>query len=568
MNKIKEYLKHINISSVIIYLLLLWFIIAFLVYPNINLILKTFIKDGQFSFRAFEKLFSSKRAMLSLRNSFVLAFSMIITVNIIGTFIVLVTEYFEVKGAKILKVGFMSTLVYAGIVLVAGYQFLYSSNGFLAKMLTDIMPSYNVDWFKGYKAVLFIMTFACTSNHMIFLTNAIRNIDHGTIEAAKNMGASQFMILRKVVLPVLKPTFFSITVLTFLTGLSALSAPIVVGGKTFQTINPMILQFSKSPVSRDIGALMAIILGIATFLLLLIMNRVERGGNYISISKVKTKIVKQKINNRFMNVIIHTIAYILFIIYVAPMLLVILFSFTNTIAINTVDMSLSNFSLSNYMLLFTRRGAFEPYIVSIVYSMTAAVIVAIICLVASNIIHKNKGKIGTVLELLLLIPWLLPATLIAMGLIMTYDLPKAILFNNNLVGSPLLMLSAYVIVTLPFSLRMLKAAYFGLDNALVDASKSMGASGFYTFRRVILPILMPSVLAVIVLSFNKLLPNYDLSVFLYHPAYKPLGIVIKTATDQESPGDSKAIMFVYSVIMMIISTLAVYFFYGRNTKRK
>ncbi|OQY32535.1 MAG: iron ABC transporter permease [Spirochaetaceae bacterium 4572_59] len=568
MSKIKEYLKQINILSLIVYALLSWFIIAFLLYPNINLIIKTFIKDGQFSFRAFEKLFSSKRAMMSLRNSFILAFSMIITVNIVGTFIVLVTEYFEVKGAKILKIGFMSTLVYCGIVLVAGYQFLYSSNGFLAKILADSVLFYNEEWFIGYSAVLFIMTFACTSNHMIFLTNAIRNIDHGTIEAAQNMGASQLMILRKVVLPVLKPTFFSITILTFLTGLSAISAPIVVGGKTFQTINPMILQFSKSPVSRDIGALMAIVLGIATLLLLVIMNRVEKGGNYISISKVKTKIVKQKINNRTVNAVVHIIAYILFVIYVAPMILVILFSFTNTLAINSVDLSFSNFSLSNYMLLFTRKGAFEPYIVSIVYSMSAAVIVAVICLVASNIIHRKKGTVGTILEFLLLIPWLLPATLIAMGLIMTYDLPKPIMFNKNLVGSPLLMLSAYVIVTLPFSLRMLKAAFFGLDDALGDAAKSMGASGFYTFRRVILPILMPSVLAVIVLTFNNLLANYDLSVFLYHPAYKPLGIVIKTATEQRSTQDSKAIMFVYSVILMIISTLAIYFFYGRNTKRK
>ena len=472
------------------------------------------------------------------------------------------------KGAKILKVGYMSTLVYSGIVLVAGYQFLYSGHGFLAKFLPSIIPSYNTEWFTGYAAVLFIMTFACTSNHMIFLTNAIRSIDQGTIEAARNMGASQFMILRKVVLPVLKPTFFSITILTFLTGLSAVSAPIVVGGKQFQTINPMILQFSGSPVSRDVAALLAVILGISTLILLVIMNKIESGGNYISISKVKTKIVKQKISNPAVNVIAHVMAYFLFLIYVLPMVMVVVFSFTNSVAISTVDLSFSNFTLKNYLYLFTERRALEPYLVSIVYSIVAAVIVTIICLVASRIIHSDNKKVATILEFSLLIPWLLPATLIALGLIMTYDLPKNIMFNKILVGSPLLMLIAYVIVKIPFSLRMLKAAFFGLDASYEEAAKSMGASTFYTYRKIIIPILLPTILAVIVLAFNSLLANYDLSVFLYHPSYKPIGIVIKTATEEQSLQDAKAMMFVYSVILMIMSTLATYFFYGKNTDKK
>jgi len=187
---------------------------------------------------------------------------------------------------------------------------------------------------------------------------------------------------------------------------------------------------------------------------------------------------------------------------------------------------------------------------------------------ASRIIHKGNRKVGTLLEFSLLIPWLLPATLIAMSLILTYDLPKPIMGNQILVGSPFLMLFAYIIVSLPFSLRMLKAAFFSLDASLEDAAKSMGASRFYAFRKVVLPILLPTVLAVIVLTFNNLLGNYDLSVFLYHPAYKPLGIVIKTATEETSIGDAKALMFIYSVILMIISTGAIYFFYGRNTEKK
>lgn len=568
MNRVSKKLENVNVSGIIIFVILTWMIIAFLIYPNLNLIFRTFVQGGRFSLRAFEKLFSSARAMKSLRNSFILAFSMIVTVNIVGTFIVLVTEYFAIKGAKILKIGYMSTLVYSGIVLVAGYQFLYSADGFLVSLISRIIPAYRAEWFTGYKAVIFIMTFACTSNHIIFLTNAIRSIDQGTIEAARNMGASQFTIIRRVVIPILKPTFFSITILTFLTGLSAISAPLVVGGKEFQTINPIILLFAKTQTSRDVAALMAIILGLATFILLVIMNRIEKGGNYISISKVKTRIVKQKIQNKPLNILVHTVAYLLFVVYIAPMVMVILFSFTNSVAISKVQLSFSDFTLKNYLNLFALKGAIEPYLVSIVYSIVAAVIVVIICLVASRIIHKSHSKLSTVLELSLLIPWLLPSTLIALGLIMTYDLPQPIMFNQVLIGSPFIMLYAYIIVKLPFSLRMLKAAFFSVDDSLEEAARSMGASTFRIFIKIILPILAPTVLAVIALAFISLLADYDLSVFLYHPSYRPLGIVIKAATDPETAQDTKAMMFVYSVVLMIMSTTAIYFFYGRSSDKK
>lgn len=87
---------------------------------------------------------------------------------LIGVSLVLITEYFEVKGAKILRLGYMTTLIYGGIILASGYKFIYGNNGILTGFLAKIFPAFPTDWFHGYWAVLFVMTFACTSNHMIF----------------------------------------------------------------------------------------------------------------------------------------------------------------------------------------------------------------------------------------------------------------------------------------------------------------------------------------------------------------------------------------------------------------
>jgi len=480
--------------------------------------------------------------------------------------IVLFTEYWEIKGAKLLKMGYMTSLVYSGVVLVTGYKFIYGANGILTRLLRMVMPGLDANWFTGFPAVIFIMTFACTSNHAVFLTNAVQGLDYHVIEAAKNMGASGRKIFFKVVLPTLKPTFFAITILTFLTGLGAMSAPLIVGGPDFQTINPMIITFAKSPYSREVAALLAVLLGLATILLLAILTKVEKGGNYVSVSKTKAKLTKQKISNPVANVLAHVVAYLLFFIYMAPVCLIVLYSFSDSLAIKSGNISFSNLSLENYSALFTRAGAFRPYLISFCYSLAAAVLVSVIAIAVARIVHKSKSKFNLFFEYGVLIPWLLPSTLIALGLMVTYDMPRLIMGNQVLIGTVVLLLLAYVIVKLPFSFRMIKAAFYSIEGSLEEAAKCMGAGTLYTMVRVVIPVIMPVVLSVIVLNFNNLLADYDLTVFLYHPLYQPLGVVIKAASDETATANAQAMAFVYSVILMAISGVALFLTQGDGVK--
>ena len=214
-------------------LFLVWFIAAFLIFPNVNIVYHTFFSDGKFSFRAIEKIFTSARAVKGLKNSFLLAFTITITSNILGIFVVLVTEYYKVAGARFLSVIYKIPMVFGGVVLANGYLFGYGAHGFLTGILTKVFPELDPYWFSGYLAVVFVMTFACTTNHLIFLKNALVNIDYQTVEAARNLGAGSFYILRRVVLPVLKPVLLTCTIMLFQTGLMAVSAPTMVGGRDF-----------------------------------------------------------------------------------------------------------------------------------------------------------------------------------------------------------------------------------------------------------------------------------------------------------------------------------------------
>ena len=559
--------KQVSPWKVFFFVLFAWFILACLVLPNINLLYTVFFGEGGFSLEPFQKLLKSKKAMKSLANSFILAPTLSLTVGLVGISLVLITEYFDVKGANILRLGYMTTLIYGGVTLVSGYKFIYGSTGFLTQFMLNIFPEMNRKWFEGYWAVLFVMTFSCTSNHMIFLRNAMRSVDFQTVEAARNMGASQWTILTRVVLPVMLPSLFAVTILTFITGLSAMSAPMMVGGPGFQTINPMIKTFANTTSSKDLAAILALVLGLATMLLLFIMTKIEARGHYMSVSKVKTKIVKQTINNPVVNVLVHIYAYVLFVIYVMPVALIILFSFTDSKSIALRQLSLSSFTLENYKYLLSSMSNYRPFLVSITYSAVAAFIVGALVILACRLIQKNRGKkLYTVLEYSLMIPWLLPNTMIALGLMMTFNIQRIYMFNQVLTGTLVILLIGYVIIKLPFTMRMTKAAFFGLDNALEDASKNLGAGELYTFRRVIFPVLLPTVMAIAALNFNGLISDYDMSAFLYHPLNPTLGVQIKSLTDDMSNPNGLALTFVYAVLMMIISTVVLYFVYGRGGK--
>jgi iron(III) transport system permease protein len=548
----------------IVLVVLVWFIATFLVLPNANLLISTFFPNGQLSFRALEKLVSSERALKSLWHSFALAATLAVTVNVVGIFIVLVTDYFRIRGSRVLWLGYATTLIYGGIVLAAGYNFIYGKNGFITNAALNVFPDIDPNWFSGYFAVVVVMTLATTTNHMLFLGSSLAKIDYQTIEAARNMGASTWRILWRIVLPALRPMIFAVTVLTFLTGLGALTAPLVLGGTDFQTIAPMILTFSKSSGSRDLAALLAIILGLATIVLLAMMNRVEKSGTYFSVAKVATPLQKQPIRNPVANVIVHIVAYVLFVVYALPVVLIVLFSFLEATAISTGTITWDAFTLSNYATVFGTPAVLKPFVVSVVYSALASLIVVLGMLFVARVFQKHRNPFTSLLEYLLHIPWILPTILIALALVMTFDRPNPLIGGQVLTGTTLLLLVAYVIVKIPFTLRLLKAAFASVPESLEDAARILGAGPLFTLRTVLVPLVLPTAAAITALNFNSLLDDYDTAVFLYHPLYEPLGLAIRASTEGENNLDAMSITFVYTVLLMIIMGFTMWLVYGRG----
>lgn len=90
-----------------------------------------------------------------------------------------------------------------------------------------------------------------------------------------------------------------------------------------------------------------------------------------------------------MNRLVHIISYLLFLIYIFPIFMVILFSFSEGHAVVSGKISLETFTVDNYAKLFTQMRSFKPYLVSLIYSGLAAVGVVVYSLIIARLIHKK-----------------------------------------------------------------------------------------------------------------------------------------------------------------------------------
>lgn len=555
-----------QLPKYLLILVIVWIAFAFIINPVVGVVVESFIEDGQFTFTAVDKILRSERAMKAIWHSILTAIVLMFTTTIVGVVQVLITDYFDIKGAKLLRIAYMSPLVFGGLILNNGYLFIYGPNGMMTQFLLRFFPNLDPNWFSGAGAVFFVMTFGCTHVFMMFFRNAVRGVDNNLIDAAKNLGSNQWEILTQVVLPSLKPTLITLIIITFSTGLNAFSAPLMVGGRDFQTIAPLMLTFSQRPNSRDLAALLSIFLGLAQILLLVVMTLNESKGNYMSISKSKAVLQKQAIHSPLAKVLVYFVAIVLFFIHAMPSVMIVLSSFLETQALVRNQFSLDALTLDHYRTVLTNAGNYAPMMRSVVYSGFAAVGSVLLMLVVVRLVMSNKdNRLITSLELPFYIPWLVPSILIALGYIMAYDQPSFWLFGNSVIGEAWILPIAYMVAVLPTTIRYLKSAYYNVDRSLEDASRNLGAGQIRTFFQIVLPAVLPTALALVALNFNSNLAEYNMSAFLYPPGKETLGIVIRSNSAPTATIDAKAINMVYSVILMVISILVLYFVYGRGS---
>jgi iron(III) transport system permease protein len=182
---------------------------------------------------------------------------------------------------------------------------------------------------------------------------------------------------------------------------------------------------------------------------------------------------------------------------------------------------------------------------SVWMSALAAAGTLAVALPAAYLIGRRRGG-GRWVNLLVMLPWALPGTVIAMNLIAVFNEPWLPLYNTVWM-LPL----AYYVRSVPVLTRIATAAVEPFDASLIEAGRTLGGSRMFCLRRIAAPLLAPAVVAGTALTFALSLGEFVASVLLYLPANVPISVRI----NMEWRGSGVGSAFAYSVFLVTLVTV-------------
>jgi len=208
----------------------------------------------------------------------------------------------------------------------------------------------------------------------------------------------------------------------------------------------------------------------------------------------------------------------------------------------------TTFTLENYTSLLEAE-AFRPIRNSLLMSIAAAGGAMLIGLPAAYLIGRRRRG-GRWVNVLIMIPWALPGTVVGMNLISAFNDPWLPLYNTILI-LPL----AYFIRFIPLWTRIAAAAVTQFDASLIEAGQTLGASRVFCFWRIVVPLMAPSLVAATALVFSSCLGEFVSTILLYTPSNLPIAMRIY----HEMRGSGVGSAFAYSVFLMILVTITFVF---------
>jgi putative spermidine/putrescine transport system permease protein len=202
---------------------------------------------------------------------------------------------------------------------------------------------------------------------------------------------------------------------------------------------------------------------------------------------------------------------------ILPMLVVVLFSTSEK---SFFTFPPTGFSLRWYEAAWSSERFLAPAARSIVLAVLATLIAAAIAIPAALALRRMApGRLRAAIEFFFLTPLIVPALIIGIALLYSFS-------RLRLVDSFAGLLMAHALIVFPFVFRAVLTSVLNLRQYLLDASEILGASPLYTFRRVVLPGLVPGLAAGAIFAFIVSLDQFTVSLFVTQSEQQVLPVAI------------------------------------------
>ena len=513
--------------------------LAFLIYPFGTLITRSFFseKTTGFTMENYVKFFTKKYYYSTLGHSLFVSCVATLSTLVIGVPIAYLMSRYNVFAKKYLHILIIMSLMSPPFIGAYSWIMLFGRSGLVTKFFSDTLgialPS-----IYGKLGIILVFTFKLFPYVYLYTQGAMGSIDSSLEEAAENLGSSKLRRLWTVTLPVIMPSIAAGAIMVFMTSLADFGTPMLIGEGYI--VLPVLVYneyMSEMGGNAHLASALSVIVVLCSTCVLLVQKYYLSRKNYVMTSMRPPKEVKLKGGKRALATL--PVALIT-AIGIMPQIVVLVSSFIKTDFTGFIG----GFSFDSYKTIIKRLGTNIRN--TFTFSCIAIVIILIIGMLISYIIVRQKGFTSNLMDLLIMFPYVIPGAVLGISLIVAFNKKPIIL-----TGTAAIIIIAYVVRKLPYTVRSGSAFLQQMDKSVEEASINLGVSPMKTFFTVTARLMAPGVLAGAILSWITCINELSSSVMLYGGKTSTISVAIYTEVVRNSYGTAAALASILTVSTVI-----------------
>ena len=547
-----------GVAQIILFLSIAILVVV-VAFPVLLILFNAFWVEDHFNFSGAIEILKEPETFKALINSLIIAGMSTIGSTIVGTFFAWLVTRTDMPHKRFMKSMFLVPFMLPSFIGAMAWKMLLSPNaGFINRFFMDHLgfdgPIFNLYSYYGISAVEVMYLFPFV---FIQVCGALERMDPTLEESARISGAGLFTITRKITIPLVLPSILSGALLIMLYSMAHFGTVAVLGIENGIYNIPVLIyerihQSGGSFESIRTGTVLATVLVISAACIIWAQRKILGSGHYQIIGGKSFRPMELKLRGLKYPLMFFCFAYIAFTI-VLPTVVIFLVGGLSTYGLSFTpeNLSLDNFKFILFEYDVTRDAIFN----SVTLGLTAAIITMFAGVMISYVIVKMDVKGKGLLEFLGMLPFSVPGSVIALGVILAWSGQ----FEINLYNTVWIILVAYIARYMAFSLKANSAALEQVHDSLVEASRACGATMWQSLKDIVLPLVKPGMFAAFFLIFLPSLRELTVSIMLYAPTTRTIGVAIYTLNEDGETVISCALAAIALIIIIVGQTVINHF---------
>ena len=384
----------------------------------------------------------------------------------------------------------------------------------------------------------------------LLMTAAFRAMDPSLEESATMSGAGIFQVLWRITLRLTWPAIVATILILFIRAIESFEVPALLGLPAgIEVFTSAIYQaVHRYPSQVGLASAYAVSLLVITTCGVYFVSRLSgQGSKYATMTGKGFRPRQIDLGRwRWLTASIFVVYFLL--IVVLPFAVLLWSSFQRFYSVPSME-ALQNLTIEPYRFILSYPNLGRTVLNSMLLSFSAATIVMLVASVICWIVVKTKYPARWLLDNVASLPIVFPGLVLGLSIMIFY-----LNVDIGIYGTIWIMLIAYITRFMPYGLRYATTSMLQIHKELEESAAMSGASWVTTFRRIILPLLKPGLLAgwiyVMIVSIREL----STSILLYSPDTQVISIVIWELWENGQYVELSAlgVMFILALFVMVM----------------